>query len=117
MTETMAYKEGEQGSVGQKRKKPVRDALVGLLSRSPDDSLNDKPATIAQRLALDLVKEAIGIGADAAKARTEIIDRLEGKAAQAIIGGEDDEPAIKFSLHSILREIDGRSSSLPESED
>jgi hypothetical protein len=55
---------------GQVRRKPVRDALDAILSRPADDPLNDKPATIAQKLAMMLVTEALAGDTDA---RTEII--------------------------------------------
>lgn len=38
----------------------------------------------------------------------EVANRLDGKPAQAIIGGDDDSPPIKFT-EVLIRAIDGRS--------
>jgi hypothetical protein len=81
----MAYKPGENGTRGQTRTKPVRDALVAILSRPGDDPLKDAPKTIAQRIAMDLVRDAIhGDKSVRADARSEVIDRTDGKAIQAL---------------------------------
>jgi hypothetical protein len=82
----MAYSKGETGNPkGQLRAKPVRDALTALLSRPGNDPLADEPKTLAQRLAMDLMVEAIhGKGSARAEARSEIIDRTDGKAIQAV---------------------------------
>jgi hypothetical protein len=66
---------------GQIRRKPVRDALDAILARPGDDLLTDEPKTIAQKIAISLVKDAIG---GDKKAREELIDRTDGKAAQSI---------------------------------
>jgi hypothetical protein len=66
---------------GQIRAKPIRDALDGLLSRDADDALLDKPKTMAQRIALSLLKDALDGDKDA---RSELIDRTDGKAIQAV---------------------------------
>ncbi|MDE2099118.1 MAG: hypothetical protein KGL39_17825 [Patescibacteria group bacterium] len=84
----MAYQKGQNGSQGQLRKKPVRDALVAILQRDGNDSLDDKAQTIAQKLALQLVIDAL---AGNEKARTEVIDRVDGKPPQALVG-DPDEP-------------------------
>lgn len=80
----------EKNQNGQLRAKPVRDALVAILSRPGDDNLSDKPETIAQRLALSLVKDAVNGDTDA---RSEVIDRTDGKATQ-IVGGDADNPVM-----------------------
>lgn len=49
--------------------------------------------TRARRVAEVLFDEAINGNIAAIK---EINDRLEGKAAQPIIGGDDDDPAVRF---------------------
>lgn len=109
----MVWKEGESGNKqGLKARKPIRDALLSLLSRDPSLALDDVPKTIAQRLAMDMIKDAME-GVDRMKARAEVVDRTEGRPAQAIIGGESDDPAINLTLNAILRGIDGRTASLP----
>jgi len=82
----MTFAKGETGnSRGQIRKKPVRDALDALLSRDPDDLLNDKPKTMAQRIALELLQDAISPNEKLRiPARSELIDRTDGKAIQAL---------------------------------
>jgi hypothetical protein len=82
----MTYMKGESGnSKGQMRAKPVRDALYALLSRPGDDPLSDTPKTLAQRLAMDLMRDAVhgdkGVRFDA---RSEVINRTDGKAVQAV---------------------------------
>lgn len=59
----------------------MRDALDAILARSGEDPLSDMPKTIAQRLALSLINDALGGDKDA---RAEVIDRTDGKAIQAI---------------------------------
>jgi hypothetical protein len=90
---------------GQVRRKPVRDALVAILARSADDQLTDKPKTIAQELALTLIIEA---RAGDRKSREEVIDRTDGKAAQAI----EHSGVIARSAEELLQELDN-----PETDD
>src|SRR5258708_1510249 len=82
----MAFSKGETGnSKGQVRAKPIRDALYALLSRPGDDPLNDMPKTMAQRIAMDLMRDATSSDADVrVDARSEVIDRTDGKAVQAV---------------------------------
>jgi hypothetical protein len=82
----MRFKKGETGNPqGQIRAKPIRDALNALLSRPGDDLLNDKPATMAQKVALDLLHDAVyGDKSVRIDARSEVIDRTDGKAIQAV---------------------------------
>src|ERR1019366_7327877 len=90
---------------GQVRRKPVRDALVAILARSPEDLLSDKPKTIAQELALSLITEA---RTGDKKSREEVIDRTDGKAAQAI----EHSGSIARDHEDILETLDN-----PESDD
>lgn len=73
---------------GNKRTKPISDALKCLVNRNPEDLLKDKPKTIAQELALSLIKSA---RKGELKAMIELTDRIEGKPKQALIGGDDDD--------------------------
>jgi hypothetical protein len=82
----MGYEKGETGNIrGQIRRKPIRDALDALMSRTADDPLADKPKTIAQKIALELIKDASSSNEKIRlPARTELIDRTDGKAIQAV---------------------------------
>ena len=64
--------------------KTLRQIASGVI----DDALNTNPEKAFQR------KDAVNM----------IADRIDGKPAQAIIGGEDDDPAIKLH-HKIERLI------------
>lgn len=66
--------------------KPFRDALRMTIAEAGDDL----PAL--RRIALALVEKAASGDVQAIK---EIGDRLDGKVAQAVIGGDDDDPAIR----------------------
>ena len=82
----MTFPKGESGNgKGQIRAKPVRDALYALLSRPGDDPLSDTPKTLAQKLAMDLMRDAVqGDKSVRFDARSEVIDRTDGKAIQAV---------------------------------
>jgi len=79
-------------SRGQQRDKPFRDALRMELADVGDDH------KALRRIARNLIKlaggesDALDGGLGAIK---ELADRLDGKPAQAIIGGDEDDPAIK----------------------
>lgn len=70
--------------------KPFRDAI--RMEAALAEQGEDTPALPGSLrfIARELLKRA---GAETAAAR-EIGDRLDGKPAQAIIGGEEDDPAI-----------------------
>ena len=77
------------GSVN--KDKPFRDAIrmeAALAEQGEDTPAH--PGSL-RYIARELLKRA---GIETAAAR-EIGDRLDGKPAQAIIGGEDDDPAIQ----------------------
>jgi hypothetical protein len=86
---------------GQVRRKPIRDALDAILARSPEDPLNDKPKTIAQEIALSLVREA---REGKVKAREELIDRTEGKPAQSI----EHSGMIAATHEELLKQLDNQ---------
>lgn len=72
----------------QNKDKPFREALRIELAALQDDD----PKSL-RGLARRLI--ATAAGQDGTAAIKEIGDRLDGKPAQAIIGGDEDDPAIK----------------------
>jgi hypothetical protein len=86
---------------GQIRRKPVRDALVAILARPSDDQLSDKPQTIAQELALSLIREA---RTGDRKSREEVIDRTDGKAAQSV----EHSGMIASTHEELLKQLDSQ---------
>jgi len=70
---------------GRKVDKPIRDALLAALRQDPDRLKRCAEKAWAKAEEGDLATFK------------EIADRLDGKAPQAIIGGDDDEPAIKMA--------------------
>ena len=82
---------------GRNQKKPISEAIRVMLHRDAYDSLNDKPKTIAQVIALRLIKDAVA-GENYLPACKEVLDRTEGKPAQSVIGGDDDDPPIKHAV-------------------
>jgi hypothetical protein len=76
---------------GQQRDKPFRDALRMELAALGEDS------KALRSIARSLIAAASEGKMDAIK---EIGDRMDGKPAQAVIGGDEDDPAINM-LHRI----------------
>jgi hypothetical protein len=74
----------------QNKDKPFREALRMELAALGEDD----PKTL-RRLARKLLDSATKD--DGLAAIKEIADRLDGKPAQAVIGGEEDDPEIKVS--------------------
>lgn len=70
--------------------KPFRDALRLAVKRKGDDVAKGKSKL--DRIAARLVTEAMDGDVPAAK---EIADRLDGKVPQAVVGGGEDDPAIR----------------------
>lgn len=87
---------------GRGARKPVTDCIRAVLSRDADDLLRDKPKTIAQKIALNLVKQAIDD--NNLPAVKELIDRVEGKPAQAIVGDKD-EDAVQVEIKDTDKSI------------
>lgn len=87
----MANPAGIQGA----RQKPFRDALRLVIAEAEDNPR--KLRRIAEKL-----YDAAASGD--VQAIREIADRLDGKVAQAVVGGEDDDPALKH-IHEIRRSI------------
>jgi hypothetical protein len=78
--------------------KPFRDALRMELAAAGADH------KALREIARNLIDVARHPDVQALPAIREIADRLDGKPAQAIIGGEDDDPAVKM-VHKIERVI------------
>ncbi len=70
--------------------KPFRDALRVAVKREEGDTAKGK--TKLDRIAAQLVDEAVSGDVPAIK---EIADRLDGKVAQAIVGGDEDDNPIR----------------------
>jgi hypothetical protein len=87
-------------SRGQQRDKPFRDAIrmEAQLAEAGQDTPAHKGSL--RWIARQLLNRA----GDETAAAKEIGDRLDGKPAQAIIGGDDDDPAINL-VHRIERVI------------
>lgn len=80
------FQPGQSGNpAGRPKSKPFREAI----QRALDEAGNDKDAL--QAVATALVGKAMMGDVPAIK---ELADRMDGKVAQAIIGGEEDDPAI-----------------------
>lgn len=71
--------------------KPFRDALRLAVKRKADDDVKGK--TKLDRIAAQLVDEAVKGDVPAMK---EIGDRLDGKVAQAIVGGDEQDQPIRL---------------------
>jgi hypothetical protein len=84
----------------QNKDKPFRDALrmEAVLAEEGEETPAHKGSL--RWIARQLLNRA---GEETAAAR-EVGDRLDGKPAQAIIGGDDDDPAVSL-LHRIERVI------------
>jgi len=85
----MAFEKGKSGNPGGRPKeKPFREALrLEIASLAEDD-----PKAL-RGLARNLLK--LASGDDGLQALKEVADRLDGKVPQGVIGGEDEDPAIK----------------------
>ena len=97
----MAFEKGKSGNpLGRAVEKPFRDALrmeQALLDAGEETPA--KPGTL-RHIARNLLIRA---GADN-QAVSIVADRLDGKPAQAIIGGDEDDPAVVL-VHRIERVI------------
>jgi hypothetical protein len=71
----------------QNKDKPFRDALRMEIAAAGEDH------KALRRIASALIEKAASGDVQAIK---EIGDRLDGKPAQAIIGGDENDPPIKF---------------------
>jgi hypothetical protein len=84
-------------SRGQQRDKPFRDAIRQLAEAGQD--------TPAHKGSLRwIARQLLNRAGDETAAAKEIGDRLDGKPAQAIVGGDEGDPAINM-VHRIERVI------------
>lgn len=78
---------------GQQRDKPFRDALRMELAAAGD---NHKAL---RKIARNLIEAASNAGdKDMLAAIREIADRMDGKPAQAVIGGENEDAPVKIEV-------------------
>lgn len=96
----MAFKKGQQNTDGQPRAKLIRDAINCLLSRPADDELNDVPKTVAQKIALKMVREAAN-GENFLKAFEHVRDTAEGKPTQTL-AGDSENPLLRAVTVKII---------------
>ena len=74
---------------GRRQEKPFRDALrMEIAAAGPDQKA-------LREIAAKLLE--LAVSGDLAAIR-EVADRTDGKVAQAVIGGDDVDPAIKAAL-------------------
>ena len=87
MTIGIPFKPGQSGNPGGRPKtKPFKEAIRRAVEAAGDDTQK------LDMLALALYSKALEGDVSALK---EIADRLDGKVPQGIVGGDDDEPAVK----------------------
>ncbi len=92
------------GNQNAARAKVWRAAIMRALERrKPADERRQAIDELADKL-IDLVS-AGDLGA-----LKEFGDRLDGKPAQAIIGGEEDDPAVRVLTEITIRAVDAASS-------
>lgn len=91
----MPFEPGNQESKKANHKKP-RIITQKLIAR-----LQDAEGAALDKIILALLAKAAEGDVPAAK---EIFDRVEGKVPQAVIGGDEDDPAIAM-IHRIERHI------------
>ena len=79
---------------GQQRDKPFRDAIrmEAALAESGEPTPS-KPGSLRW-----IARQLLIRAGDETQAAAQIGDRLDGKPAQAIIGGDDGDEAIKFEV-------------------
>jgi hypothetical protein len=83
------FQPGQSGNPnGRPKSKPFREAIQRALEEAGDDK------KALQAVATALVGKAMMGDVPAIK---ELADRMDGKVAQAIIGGEEEDPEIKVS--------------------
>jgi hypothetical protein len=83
------FQPGQSGNpAGRPKSKPFREAIQRALEEAGDDKVSLRAVATA------LVGKAMMGDVPAIK---ELADRMDGKVAQAIIGGEEEDPEIKVS--------------------
>jgi hypothetical protein len=92
----MPFKPGQSGNPGGRRKeKPYRDALRKVLA----EEFSFGPRGVTHTKLEAIVREHVNkaLAGDVAAIR-EIIDRMDGKVPQGVIGGEEDDAPISVAL-------------------
>lgn len=80
--------------------KPFRDAIrMEAVLAEQGEETPAKPGSLRY-----IARQLLIRAADDTAAAREVGDRLDGKPAQAIVGGDDDDPAVKM-IHEIRRTI------------
>lgn len=88
----MTFQPGQTGNpLGQIRAKPFREALRIEEALAQDGKPTPAPKGTLRYIARQMLERA---GEDNQTAK-EVADRMDGKVAQAVIGGEEDDPAIQ----------------------
>jgi hypothetical protein len=82
------------GNQNAKKAKRWQDALVKALARYANAEAQIEAGQALDKIAEQVVIKAIAGDKDAI---TEIGNRLDGKPAQAIIGGDDDDPPVRIA--------------------
>jgi hypothetical protein len=80
---------------GRRQEKPFRDALMLAIKARVDDEKG------LRKIAENLLDAALANELPAIK---ELADRVDGKVPQAVIGGDEDDPAIQ-TVSKVIYEI------------
>jgi hypothetical protein len=97
----MPFAPGQSGNpLGQIRAKPFREALRIEEALAQEGQPCPAPKGTLRYIARQMLERA---GEDNGTAK-EVADRMDGKPAQAVIGGDEDDPAINV-VHRIERAI------------
>ena len=92
------FQPGQSGNPnGRPKTKPFREAIQRALEAAGDDK------EMLRKVAAALVEKAMAGDIPAIK---EIADRMDGKVAQAIIGGDEEDPEIRIRFEQSLKEND-----------
>lgn len=91
------------GNKNAAKAKRWQDALVKALARYSNAELKIEAGQALDKIAEQVVAKAIAGDKDSI---AEIGNRLDGKPAQALIGGDDDDPAIKTVSEILIRAVD-----------
>lgn len=91
------FQPGQSGNpAGRPKKRPFKDAIDAAIRKAADDGGEDLSL---EAIATALLQKAKSGDVAAIK---EIAERHDGKVAQAIIGGDDDDPPVKVSAIELI---------------